>query len=459
MIATSGPLFRRQAACESACAYVFLGGTRRLIEGALGVHQFYQNTPTENVSQSTTVEQTQYTTSEVIGILNDFDTPPFVYEKMFGTTGMHYFRDDRKAELARNSDDAAFQRLIEEVRDFVAATPAAVARQSQESPSRPEADPEPDPVPQPVPTVEARPSAPDILAPAAPLVQFQHTDFFGMDLSTGGIRDVSLQSCEKICRNDPACAAYSYVTATRWCWPKSAVENVSIAPGTISGLMDSARVNPEVLRRPFREATGIDIVGRDLLPRGLRNTPLHACRRACQADPDCRAFSWVAEKNWCFPKHGSGSYRVAPGIISGERMSTATPAQSVAPLTAAIDFVTAQYQIWSGDNAGALAGIASTYAPQVAFYGNDWSRDRVMAEKRAFARRWPKRSYAFRPDVSASHCQNTGVCRILGEVDWIAHSPERNTTSQGTSTLIVTLKTVNQSFEILREEGKVIARH
>ena len=40
---------------------------------------------------SDTEEVAQYTVAEIIGFLNEYETPPFVYEKMFQQKKMYYF--------------------------------------------------------------------------------------------------------------------------------------------------------------------------------------------------------------------------------------------------------------------------------------------------------------------------------------------------------------------------------
>lgn len=118
------------ASCESSCANVFLGGMRRLVVGDLGVHQFYSGGPSSDgtVRQDIATAATQYTTADVIGIMNQFDTPPFVYEKMFGTADIYYFRDSKKQLLNRDHEDIAIADRVTEVDVFLAKTPTVLDR-------------------------------------------------------------------------------------------------------------------------------------------------------------------------------------------------------------------------------------------------------------------------------------------------------------------------------------------
>lgn len=90
--------------CFSACAFMFFAGKDKLSDGNLGVHQvgYYGNTAAENANrkQGETLEEVQYTTSEIIGFLNEFETPPWVYERMFRSKEMYRFTDEEKIELS-----------------------------------------------------------------------------------------------------------------------------------------------------------------------------------------------------------------------------------------------------------------------------------------------------------------------------------------------------------------------
>ncbi len=108
------------ASCESSCANVFLGGTSRLVVGELGVHQFYSGAEDANSAapQSVTTSAAQYTTADIIGIMNGFDTPPFVYEKMFGTAEIYYFNESEKNLLKIDTTDGRILELISQVDTF-----------------------------------------------------------------------------------------------------------------------------------------------------------------------------------------------------------------------------------------------------------------------------------------------------------------------------------------------------
>lgn len=292
--------------CESSCANMFFGGAMRKAEGKLGVHQFYSKDGSQTATLGQAEETTQYTMADMIGIMNDFKTPAFVYEKMLRTTDIYYFAEGELRQIDLSADAPDFVALQLAAKALIAADPAVVSRfGASVSPT------EPAPATQ-DPNVS-------MSAPPAPPAQsiFEGTDFFGADLSPKGVRGVSLAECEQICRNTTACAAWSYVHETRWCWPKAAVSNISMAVGITSGITDYSRVDPAALNQPFLEVSAADLPGNDLLPRGIPNMSLEGCRQACQSSNTCKAFTWVGKKNLCFPKYGVSTPTKFVGAISG----------------------------------------------------------------------------------------------------------------------------------------------
>lgn len=89
----------RGSECASACAFLFFAGTERLADGRLGVHQAYSKNSNLQQNVGETQYLTQFTVSEIIGFLNEFGTPPFVYERMFEGLEMYYFEPLELMEL------------------------------------------------------------------------------------------------------------------------------------------------------------------------------------------------------------------------------------------------------------------------------------------------------------------------------------------------------------------------
>ncbi len=64
-----------------------------------------------------------------------------------------------------------------------------------------------------------------------------------------------------------------------------------------------------------------DLPGHDLNSRGIRDVSLDSCIQACREAPGCRAFSYVEDLRWCWPKSAAGAgqadYRVLSGTMPG----------------------------------------------------------------------------------------------------------------------------------------------
>ena len=85
--------------CASACSFMFFAGEGRSAEGDLGVHQFYSGKASDEGKIGTTQKRVQFTVSEIIGFLNEFETPAWVYERMFQQSEMYYFKESELLQL------------------------------------------------------------------------------------------------------------------------------------------------------------------------------------------------------------------------------------------------------------------------------------------------------------------------------------------------------------------------
>lgn len=101
--------FSKNGECASACSFLFFAGNERVARGKLGVHQFYSARPDENKKISDTQEITQFTVSEIIGFLNEFGAPPFVYEKMFQQTEMYFFGEEEMLDIVSSNPTISAQ--------------------------------------------------------------------------------------------------------------------------------------------------------------------------------------------------------------------------------------------------------------------------------------------------------------------------------------------------------------
>ena len=113
-IATYVPELPEKMGCYSACSFMFFGGKLRKADGVLAVHQAGSYRSERDVSKekvSETQQYTQFTVSEIIGFLNEFETPPWVFEKMFRSRNFYEFDKDEKERLASRSDEMSIENL------------------------------------------------------------------------------------------------------------------------------------------------------------------------------------------------------------------------------------------------------------------------------------------------------------------------------------------------------------
>ena len=91
--------------CASACSFMFFAGSTKNVEGNLGVHQFYSSDGKKKEKVEDVQENTQFTVSEIIGFLNEFETPSWVFERMFQQTDMYYFKEKELVQLETEVSD------------------------------------------------------------------------------------------------------------------------------------------------------------------------------------------------------------------------------------------------------------------------------------------------------------------------------------------------------------------
>lgn len=124
----------KKAGCYSACAFIFLAGVERQVDGELGVHQIS--------SDSTDLVSAQLSISDIIDVLNRFNTPVEVLTVMFKTPpkDMHIFTPDEVARygLDRKQNDHTTAASKE-------VTPSAGSAEPLSAAAAPAAAPAPDP--------------------------------------------------------------------------------------------------------------------------------------------------------------------------------------------------------------------------------------------------------------------------------------------------------------------------
>lgn len=71
--------------------------------------------------------------------------------------------------------------------------------------------------------------------------------------------------------------------------------------------------------RSYQRYTDTDFFGADLTDTGIKGVSLRRCEEICDAEQSCRAYSYVQESRWCFPKFGIGRHVSKRGITSGHK--------------------------------------------------------------------------------------------------------------------------------------------
>ena len=88
----------------------------------------------------------------------------------------------------------------------------------------------------------------------------------------------------------------------------------------VSPLYAAAEANISSKSENFNRLSGIDLFGDDLNLEGIKGLSLTECENICLSDNSCRAYSFIKEKQWCFPKHDVGNPRENPKVVSGVRV-------------------------------------------------------------------------------------------------------------------------------------------
>ena len=131
---------------------MFFAGNTREAEGEVGVHQFYSGSASESAEVGETEEIAQFTVSEIIGFLNEFETPPFVFERMFQQSEMYYFDNREMKQIARTVTPLSQEQRSEIegfINEFLIELAAYEAEEASEAEQKSEPEKSPPPKQQP----------------------------------------------------------------------------------------------------------------------------------------------------------------------------------------------------------------------------------------------------------------------------------------------------------------------
>ena len=104
----------------------------------------------------------------------------------------------------------------------------------------------------------------------------------------------------------------------------------------------------------------------------------------------------------------------------------------------------------------AMVGAAPRlYGARVRFYGRATTLAALIAQKRSFVRRWPRRRYEARTIRTA--CDAEG-CTVRALVEFHAASPGRGAVSRGAAELVLAVTFSGSRPVIAAETGRVLRR-
>lgn len=133
------------------------------------------------------------------------------------------------------------------------------------------------------------------------------SDYSNFDVSCSPYPDSSFLcpsvrelACKAACEADDACLAWTYVTTTKHCWLKNAVSNA---------------VSNSTAHSASRFEYNTDRPGYDFAT--VTTSSAAACSRACVANADCWAWTWVRSTNVCWLKNAAPNASANTNAISG----------------------------------------------------------------------------------------------------------------------------------------------
>ncbi|HWK68584.1 MAG TPA: PAN domain-containing protein [Rhizobiaceae bacterium] len=327
----------KDSKCYSACSFIFLAGTERKVDGELGVHQISSDSPD--------LVGAQLAISDIIEVLNRFDTPMDVMHVMFKTPpdDMHVFTQGEieRYGLNRSGDTQPKTPAVIAVPATStgdASDPEAPSTKTQPGASTPDAatssslqaDLHPQAKLSPIEEFTKRPNR---------IAIYTGLDLFGDDISSTRVDDAG--ACAKSCLlMNGQCKAFTFNTNPKIrkgpnCFLKASAGRADGNSVAFSGrFLSGAEPDPPTFALGTIDPQSalfddVDLPGGDLLRYPLRSarTPLD-CRLACVDDRQCVAFTYIKVKKECWLKGAIGKPMYGKNMVSGlKKMETFAPAK------------------------------------------------------------------------------------------------------------------------------------
>jgi hypothetical protein len=164
-------------------------------------------------------------------------------------------------------------------------------------------------------------SAPDDPRGSSKAFQFYSgVDFDGDDRGPW-LYDQSIQGCTNACRADGGCNAFTFNTRRRVCILKSGYGTPTRSSEAISALIEGVSLPPPQYQAArIRIEPGIDYPGGDIDETGYRFVTAEECRSLCMNNGQCRGFSYVVPKSWCWLKYQVGAGVSKSNVVSGVKV-------------------------------------------------------------------------------------------------------------------------------------------
>ena len=322
--------------CLSACAFVFLAGAERKVDGALGVHQISSGSPD--------LVGAQLAISDIIEVLNRFGTPMDVMHIMFKTPpdDMHIFTQD---EIGRYGLNRTASQRSEELaaagQDPLTTTQPLDGSEPSDGQKGNSGQPTPDSLQASLPRNTALSPIEEFTKRPNRVAIYTGLDLFGDDISSVRVEDAA--ACAKSClAMEGQCKAFTFNTNPRLrkgpnCFLKSSAGRADGNSVAFSGrLLSGAEVDPSAFTMGVIDPQtalfdNVDLPGGDLSrrPHKSAKTPL-ACRLACVDEGRCIAFTYIKIKRECWLKGAIGAPAFGKEMVSGlKKLETFSPAKII----------------------------------------------------------------------------------------------------------------------------------
>ncbi len=150
--------------------------------------------------------------------------------------------------------------------------------------------------------------------------------------------------------------------------------------------------------------------------------------------------------------------------VGDKNKSAGQPSSSASSSTAlrqqALLFIQSHYRTLSRTPAVPLSAFGPAYADTVRYFGQQLSREQVLAQVGRFFARWPMRQYAPQGDIAIDCNEEAATCEVRGRIKFTSESTERNEQAVGTATFEYSLsfRAPGRPPEITAEGGALLER-